>query len=86
MQGATESGGYTIGVLANDLLKASVNRQNRMGLQEGRLVLVSRSIRKRDSMPVMRWHATSISMHLQTERWLLTQPWVVALGKAHWKL
>jgi len=41
MQGATESGGYTIGVLANDLLKASVNRQNRMGLQEGRLVLVS---------------------------------------------
>lgn len=41
MQGATESGGCTIGVLANDLLKASVNRQNRMGLQEGRLVLVS---------------------------------------------
>lgn len=41
MQGATEAGGYCIGVLANDLLKASVNRQNRVGLQEGRLVLVS---------------------------------------------
>jgi predicted Rossmann fold nucleotide-binding protein DprA/Smf involved in DNA uptake len=41
MQGATDAGGYSIGVLANDLLKASVNRQNRMGLQEGRLVLVS---------------------------------------------
>jgi predicted Rossmann fold nucleotide-binding protein DprA/Smf involved in DNA uptake len=41
MQGATEAGGYTIGVLAADLLKTSVNRQNRMGLQEGRLVLVS---------------------------------------------
>jgi predicted Rossmann fold nucleotide-binding protein DprA/Smf involved in DNA uptake len=41
MQGSTEAGGYTIGVLANDLLKASVNRQNRLGLQEGRLVLVS---------------------------------------------
>jgi predicted Rossmann fold nucleotide-binding protein DprA/Smf involved in DNA uptake len=41
MQGSTEAGGDCIGVLANDLLKASVNRQNRMGLQEGRLVLVS---------------------------------------------
>lgn len=41
MQGATEAGGSCIGVLANDLLKASVNRQNRVGLQEGRLVLVS---------------------------------------------
>ena len=41
MQGSSEAGGYTIGVLANDLLKISVNRQNRLGLQEGRLVLVS---------------------------------------------
>jgi len=41
MQGSTEAGGYTVGVLANDLLKTSVNRQNRLGLQEGRLVLVS---------------------------------------------
>lgn len=41
MQGSTEAGGHTIGVLANDLLKTSVNRQNRLGLQEGRLVLVS---------------------------------------------
>lgn len=41
MQGSTEAGGCTIGVLANDLLKTSVNRQNRLGLQEGRLVLVS---------------------------------------------
>lgn len=41
MQGSTEAGGNTIGVLAADLLKTSVNRQNRVGLQEGRLVLVS---------------------------------------------
>lgn len=41
MQGATEAGGTTIGVLAADLLKTSLNRQNRVGLQEGRLVLVS---------------------------------------------
>ena len=41
MQGSTEAGGYTIGVLAADLLKTSVNRQNRLGLQDGRLVLVS---------------------------------------------
>jgi predicted Rossmann fold nucleotide-binding protein DprA/Smf involved in DNA uptake len=41
MQGSSEAGGCTIGVLANDLLKTSVNRQNRLGLQEGRLVLVS---------------------------------------------
>lgn len=41
MQGSTEAGGCTIGVLASDLLKTSVNRQNRQGLQEGRLVLVS---------------------------------------------
>ena len=41
MQGATEAGGVSIGVLASDLLKSSLNRQNRLGLQEGRLVLVS---------------------------------------------
>lgn len=41
MQGATETGGYCIGVLPSDLLKTSLNRQNRMGLQEGRLALVS---------------------------------------------
>lgn len=41
MRAATEAGGYCIGVLASDLLKASVNRNNRIGLQEGRLVLVS---------------------------------------------
>lgn len=41
MQGASQAGGYTIGVLPNDLLKTSVNRQNRLGLQDGRLVLVS---------------------------------------------
>lgn len=41
MQGATEAGGCCVGVLAADLLKTSVNRQNRIGIQEGRLVLVS---------------------------------------------
>jgi predicted Rossmann fold nucleotide-binding protein DprA/Smf involved in DNA uptake len=41
MQGATEAGGVSIGVLASDLLKTSLSRQNRIGLQEGRLVLVS---------------------------------------------
>jgi predicted Rossmann fold nucleotide-binding protein DprA/Smf involved in DNA uptake len=41
MQGATEAGGYCIGVLASDLMKTSLNRQNREGLSEGRLVLVS---------------------------------------------
>ena len=41
MQGATEAGGCCIGVLAADLLKTSVSRQNRIGIQEGRLVLVS---------------------------------------------
>lgn len=41
MQGATAAGGSCIGVLAADLLKTSLNRQNRHGLQEGLLVLVS---------------------------------------------
>ena len=41
MQGATEAGGVSIGVLANDLLKTSMNRQNRTGLQDGHLVLIS---------------------------------------------
>lgn len=41
MRGATEGGGVVIGVLASELLKSSVNRQNRTGLQDGRLVLVS---------------------------------------------
>ncbi len=41
MQGAGEAGGTVVGVLANDLLRASVNRQNREGIQDQRLVLVS---------------------------------------------
>lgn len=41
MQGVTEAGGQCVGVLASDLLKVSLNRQNRIGLQEGRLVLVT---------------------------------------------
>lgn len=41
MQGAVEAGGHAVGVLASDLLKASVGRSNRAGLQEGRLALVS---------------------------------------------
>jgi predicted Rossmann fold nucleotide-binding protein DprA/Smf involved in DNA uptake len=41
MQGATEADGCCIGVLAADLLKSSTNRQNRIGLMSGRLVLVS---------------------------------------------
>ena len=41
MQGASEAGGTVVGVLASELLRASVNRQNRLGLQSGQLVLVS---------------------------------------------
>jgi predicted Rossmann fold nucleotide-binding protein DprA/Smf involved in DNA uptake len=41
MQGAGEGGGRVIGVLADSLLRASVNRDNRRGIEEGRLVLVS---------------------------------------------
>ncbi|MHB1618810.1 MAG: DNA-processing protein DprA [Sulfuricella sp.] len=41
MQSAGEAGGVVIGVLASDLLRASVNRQNRLGIQSGQLVLTS---------------------------------------------
>ena len=41
MQGAGEAGGVVIGVLAADLLRASVNRHNRTGIQSGQLVLIS---------------------------------------------
>lgn len=41
MQGAGEAGGIVIGVLAADLLRASVNRHNRTGIQSGHLVLIS---------------------------------------------
>lgn len=41
MQGATEAGGHCIGVLPSDLLKTCLHRQNRIGLQEGCLALVS---------------------------------------------
>ena len=41
MQGAGDAGGVVIGVLAADLLRASVNRQNREGIQSGKFVLVS---------------------------------------------
>jgi predicted Rossmann fold nucleotide-binding protein DprA/Smf involved in DNA uptake len=41
MQGATDASGNAVGVLANDLLKISLNRPNRIALQEGTLVLMS---------------------------------------------
>lgn len=41
MQGAGDAGGIVIGVLAADLLRASVNRHNRTGIQSGQLVLIS---------------------------------------------
>ena len=41
MQTCGEAGGIVIGVLAADLLRASVNRQNRQALTSGQLVLVS---------------------------------------------
>lgn len=41
MQGAGEAGGIVIGVLAADLLRASVNRHNRIGIQSEKLVLIS---------------------------------------------
>lgn len=41
MQSAGEAGGAVIGVLAADLLRASVNRHNRLGIQSGQLVLTS---------------------------------------------
>jgi predicted Rossmann fold nucleotide-binding protein DprA/Smf involved in DNA uptake len=41
MQSALEAGGQAVGVLPGDLLKASLGRLNRGGLQQGRLTLVS---------------------------------------------
>lgn len=41
MQTCGEAGGIVIGVLAADLMRTSVNRQNRQGLASGQLVLVS---------------------------------------------
>lgn len=41
MQAAGEAGGTVIGVLADSLLAAIRNRQNRVGLENGKLVLVS---------------------------------------------
>ncbi|WP_457328525.1 DNA-processing protein DprA [Rhizobacter sp. P5_C2] len=41
MQGAVEAGGQAVVVLPGELLKASLGRLNRGGLQQGRLTLVS---------------------------------------------
>ncbi len=41
MAGALAAGGWAVGVLANDLARASTNRENRDALLDGRLVLVS---------------------------------------------
>lgn len=41
MQGASEAGGKVIGVLADSLLRAFVNRENRLGIEDRRLVLIS---------------------------------------------
>lgn len=41
MQASGEAGGIVIGILAADLLRSSVNRQNRQGIQAGQLVLIS---------------------------------------------
>ena len=41
MRGATEAEGRSVGVLANGLERAALNRENREALMDGRLVLVS---------------------------------------------
>jgi len=41
MQACGEAGGIVIGILAADLLRSTVNRQNRQGIQSGQLVLIS---------------------------------------------
>jgi len=41
MQACSEAGGTVIGILAADLLRSTVNRQNRQGIQSGQLVLIS---------------------------------------------
>lgn len=41
MRGAVEAGGRSVGVLANGLERAALNRENREPLMDGRLVLVS---------------------------------------------
>ena len=41
MKAATDEGGVTLGVLACDLLKSSMNRANRSAIEAGRLALVS---------------------------------------------
>ena len=41
MDGALAAGGWAVGVLANDLARASTHRDNRNALLDGRLVLVS---------------------------------------------
>ncbi len=41
MSGALEAGGLVVGVLADSLLRASVSRESRYALSEGRLLLVS---------------------------------------------
>lgn len=73
MQGSSEAGGYTIGVLANDLLKISVNRQNRQGLQEGRLVLVSPFYPEAGFNAGTAWGAINTSTPCLTGLWLLIQ-------------
>ncbi len=41
MQGAGQGDGKVLGILADSLLRACVNRDNRIGIEEGRLVLTS---------------------------------------------
>ena len=41
MPACGEAGGIVIGILAADLLRSTVNRQNRQGIQSGQLVLIS---------------------------------------------
>ncbi len=41
MQACGQAGGTVIGILAADLLRSTVNRQNRQGIQSGQLVLIS---------------------------------------------
>lgn len=41
MQACGEAGGIVIGILAADLLRSTVNRQNRQGIHSGQLVLIS---------------------------------------------
>ena len=85
MSGALDAGGTAIGVLADNLLKASVSQRYRQALHRRIWCSSPRFRRKRRSATAMRRPATNISIALRIGRWWCVRGQRAGPGAVRWK-